>query len=191
MSSLLQVDVEGYNELIKKITKLGDDKDKRRETLILLRQVAKPTLDAARTLAPVSKRAHWARGKKIQPGNLKKSLGNITGRSKTNPTIYVGARAKRKHDGWYAHFVHDGHEQFNHGNIKVTRGRDGRFKSVKVKGRFTKKSYLGRTRGASHKFVTGNPFLHKAYEQTKSSVTADAEKRFSKFLQRRIDKLSK
>lgn len=171
MSSHLQVNVEGYNELINKIKKLGDDKDKRRETLILLRQVAKPTLDTARTLAPVSKRAHWARGKKIQPGNLKKSLGNITGRSKTNPTIYVGARAKRKHDGWYAHFVHDGVNVYRKG-----------FKRKRKKGANTHAA-IART--------DGNPFLRKAYEQTKSSVTADAEKRFSKFLQRRIDKLSK
>lgn len=171
MSDRIEIDVQGFRELEQKIKMLANDKDKRRESLILLRQIAKPTLAAARNLAPVSKKAHWARKKKIQPGNLKKSLGNITGRSKTTPTIYVGARAKRQHDGWYAHFVHDGVNVYRKG--------------------FKRKRKKGANAGAAIARTKGNPFLRKAYEQTKGTVTADAEDRFAKFLQRRIDKLSR
>jgi hypothetical protein len=36
---------------------------------------------------------HKVRGKLIQPGNLKKAIGAITGKQE-NPTVYAGPRAK-------------------------------------------------------------------------------------------------
>ena len=169
MSDSLGITVTGFEELKRKIEQLASDKDKKTEMLLILRQIAKPTLNAARVLAPVSKRKHKARGVLINSGNLKKSLGNITGKG-ANPTIYVGARAKGVNKGWYAHFVHDGVNHYSKG-----------FKRKHKKGA-NSSSAIGR--------LVGNPFLTKAYESTKSGVTADAERKMAIFIQRRIDKLS-
>jgi|SRR5690554_3279770 len=169
MSSNIKVDVEGFEELIAELKKISNDKSKRSEALIILRQIAKPTLEAARREVPVSKKAHYARSEKIAPGNLKKSLGNITGKNKENPTIYVGPRAKRGHKGWYGHFVHDGANVYRKG-----------FKRKRVK---------GANSGAAISRRPGNPYLTRAYSQTQGKVTADAEAKFVKFVQRRLKKL--
>ena len=167
--SSLKVEVLGFDELVAKIKLLANDADKRREMLILLRQISKPTLAAARTLVPISRKPHKLRGQVIQPGNLKKTLGNITGKSQ-NPTIYVGARVKGSKKGWYAAFVHDGVNIYNKG--------------------YKRKHKKGANNHAAKGSTTGNPFLTNAYEQTKGTVTAEAEKQFAAFIQRRINKLS-
>lgn len=169
MSDSLGITVTGFEELKRKITLLASDKDKKTEMLLILRQIAKPTLNAARVLAPVSKKRHTARGAVIDPGNLKKSLGNITGKS-SNPTIFVGARVKGANKGWYAHFVHDGINVYSKG--------------------FKRKHKKGANSNAAIRRTTANPFLTKAYESTKNGVTADAERKMGLFIQRRIDKLS-
>jgi len=169
MSSSIQIDVIGFDKLTAQLKRLADDKSKKREVLIILRNVAKPTLSAARSLAPISKKPHKARGKTISPGNLKKSLGNITGKQ-DNPTIYVGARAKGSNNGWYAHFVHEGINIYRTG-----------FKRKRVRG--------ANSAGALRR-TQGNPFLTKAYAQTNGTVTADAEKQMVAFIQRRIQRLS-
>ena len=168
MSSGLSIQVQGFEELKRKIILLSNDKDKRREVLAILRQVAKPTLSAAKILAPVSKKTHVARGSKIDPGNLRKSLGIIASKS-INPIVLVGARAKGSNKGWYAHFVHEGVNIYNKG-----------FKRKRVK---------GANNSAAKSRTASNPFLIKAYEVTKSGATADAEQKMAAFLQRRINKL--
>lgn len=163
------VEIEGYPELLAKLRLLSDDKDKRKEILLILRQVSNSTLKTARSLVPVSKRAHRARGRLIQPGNLKKSLGNITGKSQ-NPTIYVGPRAKGSNDGWYGHFVHDGHNTYAKGYVR--------------------RRVRGANMSAAIKRTVGNPYMTKAYEITNGQVTADAENKITAFIQRRINILS-
>lgn len=169
MSDSLGITVTGFEELKRKIEQLASDKDKKSEMLLILRQIAKPTLNAARVLAPVSKGKHKARGVLINPGNLKKSLGNITGKG-ANPTIYVGARAKGVNKGWYAHFVHDGVNLYSKG--------------------FKRKRKKGANMSAAIRRTTANPFITQAYESTKNNVTADAERKMAAFIQRRIDRLS-
>lgn len=168
--SSLNVKVEGFDELIAKLKEIGDDKSKRRETLIILRQIAKPTLQAAKKEVPVAKKAHRMRGLVIQPGNLKKSLGTITGKNKEVPTILVGPRVKGNNKGWYGHFVHDGINVYRKG--------------------FKRKRVRGANDNMAIRRTKANPFLRRAYERTNGQVTTDAEKRFSKFIQRRIKKLS-
>lgn len=117
------VEIQGFTELNQKLKSLGNDKVKRREMLKVLGQVANPTVKAARNQAPQSKKPHLISGKRtrkiIEPGNLKKSIGKITGKrglGKTNAVLYVGPRSKgRKNDGWYGAFVHGGtkHQQPN------------------------------------------------------------------------------
>lgn len=41
------------------------------------------------------------------------------------------------------------------------------------------------------KKINANSFIDKAYDQTKGGVTADAEKRVAKYIQKQIDRLSK
>jgi HK97 gp10 family phage protein len=168
MSSPL-MEVTGFSELQAKIRQLADDKDKRREALIIVRQIANATLQAARTFVPVSSKKHKARGKLIEPGNLKKSLGNITGKQ-NDPTIYVGARAKGSFNGWYAHFVERGTNKYKKG-----------YKRKRKKGA-NEHASIGKTKAT--------PFMAKAFAATNGQATAESERKFAAFIQRRIDKLS-
>lgn len=174
----VRVDIEGFPKLIEQLKKLSNDKDKKRESLIILRQVAKPTLNAAKILVPVSKKAHTARGEVIQPGNLKESLGYIRSKNE-NPTVLIGPRVVRmrgfsgRGNGWYGHMVHDGHDVYKTG-VKRNRTKSGII--------LNKKSVSKRTKS--------NPFMANAYQQTDGQVTADAEKQFTAFIQRRINRLS-
>lgn len=163
------VEIEGFRELEAKLKLLSNDKDKKKEILLILRQVANPTLRAAQSFIVNSKKAHKTRGKLIKPGNLKKSIGTITGKQ-DNPTIYVGPRAKGSFNGWYGHFVHDGHNVYNKG--------------------YKRKHTAGANNAAAKSRTTANPFMTKANTVTNSQVTDDAEKRITAFIQRRIDKLS-
>lgn len=164
------VEITGFNELQDKIKQLANVKDKKREMLLILRQVAKPTLAAARAFVPVSKKAHKLRGAIIQPENLKKSLGNITGKQE-NPTIYIGPRAKGGNKGWYGHFV----------EYPV---------NVYAKG-FKRKRKKGANSAAAIGQKKANPFMKNAYAATQGQVTADAEVKVAAFIQRRINKLSR
>lgn len=176
------IEVTGFEELKGKIKELANDKDKVKEVKLILRQVAKPTLAAIRAATPVSKKSHIARGKKIDPKNLQKSIGYIDSKAK-NPTVLLGPRAKRGNNGFYGGMVHGGHKIYNNSQNSKKVLKSGRKKSVLA--RVTNK----RT-GNAVGFVDGIPFQDIGYEKTKGTVTAEAEKQFSKFIQRRINKLS-
>lgn len=153
-------EVQGFEVLNKQIQRLGKDSLKRREILKILRQGAKATVRAAKNEAPVSKAIHTVSGKnrvyqRISPGNLKKSIGAVTGRSKTVPTIYVKARKTKAFNGYYGPIV---------------------IRGVK-KGKFGSK-------------FKGNPFIDRAYNQTRGQVTAVTEKSVARYVQKQIDKLS-
>ena len=88
--------IEGYDKFLKAVQTLPD-KMKRQETLKLLRRVTKPTIAAAKAKVPEKE------------GKLKRSIGNITGKSKTYPNVMVGPRAKGKHEGFHGALVECGH----------------------------------------------------------------------------------
>lgn len=173
--------IEGFDQLQQKIKQLPD-KVKKREVLKILGQAANPTVKAARSQAPVSKQTHWQAGKRtkklIQPGNLRKSIGKIRGKrgsAKVNAVLYVGPRSKgRKNDGWYGAMVHDGHNVYRKGFSRKNRkaGSTKRYSSQAIK------------------FVKANPFMDRAYNQTKGLVTQDSEKRIAKYLNKQIQRLS-
>lgn len=167
------VEITGFTELQNKIKQLSNPKDKKRELLVILRNSAKGTVNAARGYAPVSKKAHTARGKRIQPGNLKRSIGVITGRkgaAKENPTIYVGPRAKGSFDGWYGHFVEEGVNVYRVG--------------------FKRKHKRGANDKAAVRRTKGQYYMKRAYQSTGGRVTQEMEQKTAKFIQKRIDKLS-
>ncbi|OIQ16549.1 MAG: hypothetical protein BM557_09550 [Flavobacterium sp. MedPE-SWcel] len=173
------IEIEGFDELQRKIKLLADDKSKRREAISVLRKVAGSTVKVARNEAPVSKKAHVARKKKVSPGNLKKSIGVIVGRkgdAKINPTVYVGPRTKGKNFGFYGHFVEYGHNIYKAG--------------FRRKRSSSKRAKAHNTTGSKSK-TKANPFMGRAYNRTKGRVTADAEKSVARFIQKRIDKLSR
>ena len=177
------IDVEGLEVLRAQILKLADDKDKRKEIYLTPSQVARPTLAVAKKKVPIASKKHIARGIKISPGNLKNSLGLIRGKNKQNPTILVGPRVKGKNMGWYGHMVHGGHNIYNN----VHKSGASKFKRFRNKRR---PEVLRLDKTGTAQRVKGNPFLTSAYQETQGKVTADAVVRFTKFVQRRINKLS-
>ena len=170
------VEIQGFDVLRNKIKQLETDKAKRRELIPILRKVAQPTVKAARQLAPVSKQPHRGRTRIINPGNLKKSIGTITGkkgRSTTNAVVYVGPRTRGNYDGYYGAWVHEGVNLYRGGFKRNRRG-----------------NRAANARAAKRK-TQGNPFMAKAYSVTKGKVTADAEQKVAAFIQKRINRLSK
>lgn len=112
--------LEGYDEFVRTLQRLPS-KVKRQEINKILRRQAKPVLTAVKLTTPVEKagRTVTRRTKdggfaaSYKPGNLRDSHKIITGRkgkSKLNPTVYVGPNVKRnaKFDGYYGFFVERG-----------------------------------------------------------------------------------
>lgn len=169
------VEIEGFDVLRNKIKQLETDKAKRRELIPILRKVAQATVKAARQAAPVSDRPHKGRSRVIQPGNLKKSIGTITGKkgtSRTNAVVYVGPRTRGQYDGYYGNWVHEGVNLYRGGFKRNRRGNSA-----------------ANARGSKRQ-TEGNPFMIRAYNATKGKVTADAEQKVAAFIQKRIDRLS-
>lgn len=107
-------DIQGFDELQRRL-KRAPDKVKRRELLKIIRVQTRPTIQAARQRAPISSEPHsrYSGGVEVRtydPGNLRRSIGNITSKNRKYPNILVGpkAGAKKKYDGFYGHFVEFG-----------------------------------------------------------------------------------
>lgn len=166
------VEIQGFKELQTKLKKLGNDKDKRKEVLKILRQVANPTKNAAKQLAPKHNKRIVVRGKyyirkyrrvgktvvqwRYTTGFAEKSIGIKTLRRANNPMLVVRPRdiaigGKKKYGGWYV-------------------------RQMLIRGT---------------KYIKANPFLDKAYQQTKGLVTADAERKVARYMQKQINRLSK
>ncbi len=173
MSSNLDIQVQGFPELIAKIEKLRTDRSKKREMIGILKQVASGTVKAAKRNAPVSKKPHVISGSRtrkiIQPGNLRKSIGTIVakkGAAVDNPTVAVGPRAKGKNDGWYGNFVDQGHKTYK------GKKRNNRRNATNVKG-----------------FVDGKFFMKQTFRETEGKATADTEQKIAKYIQRKLERL--
>jgi len=118
------ITVTGITALQKKLKSLTDSKSIAVYKTAFAK-AAKPARKAARTEAPKEEnndtiaRYKYGGGGGIvaayEPGNLKKSIAIGKNRSRVFPAVWVGARAgaKNKYDGWYAHFVNEGHRAQN------------------------------------------------------------------------------
>lgn len=143
--------IEGLDELFNSLKKLPH-KVSYKAILKAERKAAKPIVKAARSKAPMSKLTRvdwWGKRRTISPGDLKKSIGTITGRNKTDPTIWVGPKVsrgkkKKKHDAWWAHFV-----EFGTAGYTVRKGP--------LKGRF----FPGQA---------AQPFMRPAYDKHQKEV---------------------
>lgn len=167
MSSLITTDVQGFDELIKKLTQLGDVRKTRRAMIAIHRPVLRPVVAAYRNEVPsrsstiqsgprAGKKQH--KNNKFGPlPNLKKSVGIIAGKNPTNVQMYVGLRAgsRYKNDGWYGRMIHYGFQ---------TRDK---------------------------KQVPGNPFKDRAWRQSGVPATKKALDLATKQIDKQIKKLSK
>jgi len=88
----------------------ASDKLTRKVLLSGMRAAATPIVKAMRANTPVSGRDYKNAKYERSSGDLKKSIGKITGRSKKIPSIYVGPRVKGKWSskGYIGHWVNFG-----------------------------------------------------------------------------------
>lgn len=154
------VEITGFRELQAKIKKLGNDKDKRRTMLKILRKSAKSTIDAARRLSP----------KDTKVGS--KSIKFQVMRRAAVPMGIVGPRSTGKYDGWYMRqFVIPGHNIYKGG---FKRNRRGNKKANAL--------------GAKSK-VPANFFMNKAQDATRGKVIGKAVPQTEKYFQKLINQL--
>jgi len=173
------IEVKGVETVVKAIHSLSKIGVTYKSLMISkLEKIAAPTLAAAKTMAPVSKKEHTIRKKRIQPGNLQKSIGFITGKNE-NPTVYVGPRVKEGHQGWYGAMVETGHNIYNNKKRKYK----GKLSNKSVLSRITKKRG-GNVAGK----VEGKFYMQKAYQATGGMVTKSAETEFANYIQSEINK---
>ena len=162
------VEIKGFDELVRKIKTLPD-KAKKREVLKILRKSAQTTVKVARQEAPKSDRPHVLKGgKKILPGNLRRSIGAKVARRAKNPMIVVRPRSTGKNDGFY-------------GRLFVIPGHNTR------RGGFRKSRRRSRKRGSiGKKSVPSNPFMNRAYTKTEGKVSKEALASTEKYIQKLI-----
>jgi hypothetical protein len=88
----------------------ASDKLTRKVLLSGMRAAATPIVKAMRANTPVSGRDYKNAKYERSSGDLKRSIGKITGKSKRFPSIYVGPRVKRsfKYKGYIGHWVNFG-----------------------------------------------------------------------------------
>lgn len=138
-------ELDGWDRFLKAVQSLPD-KQKRSELLKIMRRVARPTVNAAKAFVP-------KREKKLE-----RSIGVITSRSRTYPSVYAGPRVKGSHEGFHGHLV-----EFGTGP-RVR--KDG--------------SYAGQ--------MPAQPYMRPAYEQTKGQAVSLASNLVSRQMQKTIDK---
>ena len=117
--------VLGAKEMELLLKKLPDQPFTGRAMTFILRKAAKPLMQAMKRMAPVSTKKtsvsahkHYSQGsfmsrlKFHRPGELKRSIGIVTGKNKKQPLMWVGPRYGKKavgdNDAWYFHFLEFG-----------------------------------------------------------------------------------
>ena len=169
--------VEGTEKVIRQLKKL-DDKLTRKTINKAFRKASRGLVLTAKAEALKNYGGRNPSGSK-PTGNLSKSIGYITGKSRTWPAIYVGPKVKsaaalktlRKQrgtwkighyesGGWYGHFVEHGIQ----------------------KDRYTKnpRSYKGA--------VMPKPFMKPAIARHKTAINAEVMKALKKLVEKQIKK---
>ena len=91
-------------EIAQQIKRL-DDKMRKKIMISAMRKASKSMVKEARNTAPKGKKPHKVGNKIVMPGNLRKSVGSKTGKSKADPTLWIGANMKKNVDAFYHHIV--------------------------------------------------------------------------------------
>ena len=110
--------VLGAKEMELLLRKLPDQPFTGRAMTFILKKAAKPLIQAMKRHVKVSSKKTWAKGsfstrlKFHRPGELKRSIGIVTGKNKKRPLLSIGPRFGKKavggNDGWYFHFLEYG-----------------------------------------------------------------------------------
>jgi HK97 gp10 family phage protein len=107
--------IQGFESLARKLAAGMDIKKSRKALIPVLKNAARPTLMAAKRLAPVGTRIRSRKsgGKVVatyKPGNLSKSIGFLTVKDRVNASIIIAIRSgkNRKYDGYYGLMVEKG-----------------------------------------------------------------------------------
>lgn len=129
----ISINVEGMDRLAALLRNLPDNV-KQREIRRIMRKALAPVVSSARAYAPVARRTVTrAKGKvKYEPGNLRNSISTINIRSTRYATVEVGALAgaRKKYDGYYGFFVHEGTVHIKKRQLFIARAWDANAGSV-------------------------------------------------------------
>ena len=151
------IEIKGFKELQQKLKKLGNDKDKRRTVLAILRKAARSTIKAAKGLAPED------------TGVGKKSIKFQVMRRAKNPMGIVGPRSIGKYDGWYVRqFVIPGHNIYKTGFKRKHRAgaNEGGVKSKVAPNYFMNKAQdITQGRVSSEAIPAMEKFIQKKIDQ--------------------------
>jgi HK97 gp10 family phage protein len=110
-------DIQGFDQLVAKLNQLGNSRTTKSSLTKVMRKVAKPLVQAAKSKAPVGSRDHkrYVKGQGgfgtvivIKRGNLKRAIGIRNNRKNQDAELFVGPRLGGKNDGYYAHMVEYG-----------------------------------------------------------------------------------
>lgn len=161
----MEVEVKGFDELVKKIHKL-DDRMTRREVLKIQRKMATPMVTAFRNELPESGRSKKRFGTVYPSGTLKKSVAKETvpaSKVGGNPQIVVRPSTKGKKGGYYRFMV-------------VRKG-----------------TVLGSNKRGSRKGknTVVQQARDKVYAMLGTPLTDRYQKNVTKYVQKQIDRLSK
>ena len=163
------VEITGFRELQAKIKRLPE-KVKKRKVIQILGQVANSTVNKAKALAPVDKgitvRGKTYKRKKRQVRKVVVQEEYTTGFAKKS----IGKKTMRR----------------ARVPMLVVRANDIAIGTKKKYGGWYVRQML--IRGTKH--IKGNPFMDKAYNLTKGKVSADAEVKMSKYIQKQINTLN-
>ncbi len=144
--SQLEVNLKAWETMLKKMP----EKMRRKEIMKIIRNVSGPAEKAAKTEAAMIEARAWQEHRRINSGNLERSIGRIQGKSKDFLNIQVAPRAKSGFKGFHAHLVHFG-----------------------TKNRNNKK---GQNRGS----MPANDFMRRAFDKSLNQVRADFERKIAK-----------
>ena len=163
-----KIQIEGFDKVQALIRKLPE-KVKKREVIKVFRSVSESTLQAMRSTAPKSSKAHKrytgvkkALGRRAkgsvpasdivnyEPGHGRKSIRKKALTKSKDPMLAVGAHSFGKFDGYYM--------------------RNWVNKGTKIK--------------------SANSFVERAYQMTKGKVTKDTEVKVARLIQKQINKLN-
>ena len=163
-------DIKGFPELERKLKQLPD-KVKKRELIKILGQEANPTVKAARNLAPIDKGLKSGdkiyKRKKRQVRNVLVQEEYTTGFAKKSIGKKTMTRARNP--------------------MIVVKARDIAIGGKKKYGGWYVRQML--IRGT--KYIKSNPFMDRAYDQTKGLVTAGAKVKIERYIAKQIARLSK
>lgn len=137
MSADATIKIDGIEDL-QKIMKRMPENFNRNVLTAVARKAAKPLVEEARRLSPVSRISRvewWGKRRKIEPGQMRKSI--TARKSNFDQPAGVGVGPSKK-DGWWAHFV-----EFGTAGYTVKKGRNkGRFIPGQPAKSFMKRAFV-------------------------------------------------